>query len=76
MVEEVPDPDDAISLSIHNRYPHPGVDAEQFRQSWLSTGKVVFRFEVTDYASSDLTKVDLTDDKFARTPEQWDEQPG
>lgn len=71
-VEEIEDPGDEISLSIHNRYPHPGVDADRFRESWISTGKVVFRFEVKDYASSDLTKVDLANPKYAKTPEQWD----
>jgi hypothetical protein len=74
LVTEMSDPNDAISLAIHNRYPHPGVDTEQFQQSWLSTGKVVFRFSFDDYASSDLTKVDLSDPKFAMTPEQWNEK--
>ena len=41
--EEVPDPDDRLSLAMHRRYPKPGVDDEEHDRLWLSVPRVVFR---------------------------------
>jgi general stress protein 26 len=54
--EEVDDPDDVLSLAMHDRYPKPGVDGPEHDAIWLSEGRVVFRIPTAEAFGMDQRK--------------------
>jgi PPOX class probable F420-dependent enzyme len=55
--EEVPDPDDVLSMAMHRRYPKPGIpDQEERDRLWLSEGRVVFAVPTAGAVGMDQRK--------------------
>jgi PPOX class probable F420-dependent enzyme len=54
--EEVPDPEDRLSLAMHRRYPKPGLDDGEHDRLWLSVPRVVFRVSVESAYGMDQRK--------------------
>lgn len=57
VAEEIPDPDDVLSLKMHHRYPKPGIeDQTEHDRIWLSAGRVVFRISTAEAFGMDQRK--------------------
>jgi nitroimidazol reductase NimA-like FMN-containing flavoprotein (pyridoxamine 5'-phosphate oxidase superfamily) len=56
VAEEIPDPEDGLSLAMHHRYPKPGLDNEEHDRVWLSVPRVVFRVSTADAFGMDQRK--------------------
>lgn len=57
VAEEVPDPDDELSMKMHRRYPKPGIeDQAEHDRIWLSTGRVVFKVPTANAFGMDQRK--------------------
>lgn len=57
VAQEVPDPDDALSLAMHRRYPKPGLeDSAEHDRVWLSATRVVFRVSTAEAFGMDQRK--------------------
>lgn len=57
LAEEIPDPDNDLSLKMHHRYPKPGIDDQaEHDRIWLSAGRVVFRVPTADAFGMDQRK--------------------